>query len=78
MDLVRDADVKEAEPLSGSVKGTCVVGGGVASGVNQIGWIRLRARVARRRWMVCLCVYGDRTKFHTMCCALITGIERSM
>ena len=37
MDLVRDADVKEAEPLSDSVKGIGVVGGGVESGVNRIG-----------------------------------------
>ena len=78
MDWVRDTDVKEAEPLSGSVEGTGVVGGDVTSVVNHMRWYRLRVRVARRMWIVCFYVCRDRTIFHTMCGVLITRIERSM
>ena len=76
-DWVRDTDANEAEPLSGSVDGTGVVSGGVSSVVNHMGWYRLRARVTKRRWIVYCCVCGDQIIFHTMCGALITGIERS-
>ena len=56
MDWVRESDTKEAESRSWSFESTDVVGGGVTSSVNHMGWYHLRARVARRRWMVCCCV----------------------
>ena len=53
IDRVRDTSAKEADPLSCSFESPGVVFSGVTSLVNHMGWYRLRARVARRRWVIC-------------------------
>ena len=78
MEWVQNSVTKDTEPLNGSFESTGLEGDGVASSVNHMGQCRLRVRVAKRRWMVCCCVWGCRTIFYTMCGALSTGIERSM
>ena len=63
---VRDAVATEARLCGVALEALCVVFGGVASSVNHMGWYRLRAIVARMRWMVCRCVWGCLMIFHTM------------
>ena len=78
MDWVQNSDTNEAELLSDLFESTGVTGDEVATSVNHMGCFRWRAIVARRRFMVFCCVWGCRTIFHTMCGALITGIERRL
>ena len=67
MGWVRDTGVTEARLCSVALEALGVTFGGVPSSVNQMGWYRLRARVARMRWRICRCVWSCLIIFHTMC-----------
>ena len=55
---VRDSGATEVRLCSVATEALGVAVCEVASSVNQIGWYRLRAIVARMRWRVWRCVWG--------------------
>ena len=67
MGWVLDVGATEAIPRGVAYESAGVACGGVADSVNQMGWYRFRARVARMRWRVLRCVWGCLMIFHSMC-----------
>ena len=67
MGWVLDVGATEAIPCGVAHESSGVACGGVAASVNQRGWYRFRARVARMRWRVLRCVWGCLMIFHSMC-----------